>query len=258
MDVHRGRDWRSLADTADAAQLVYYQDHNWGARLRRQDDFYQESALLWLEADTLIRRLSKGARSLDDFCRRFYGGESTAPRVVPYDFDAVVAALDAVQPYDWRGFWLERLNRKGGGAPLAGIEAAGWRYKLGATATTMHAAHEHEDHEANLQYSLGVSVSLDGGTLSDVVPGSPADVAGVAPGSHLIAVNGHRWSRESLHDALAESAATGRLEFLVEKDDEFRTLELRYGGAERFPVLVRGAGADLLGDIGRARAAAVR
>lgn len=254
MDIHHGRDWRSLADTTAAAQLLYYQDKNWASRLRRQDDFYQESALLWLEADTIIRRLSKGSRSLDDFCKRFYGAPNTPPGVVPYDFDAVVAALGAVQPYDWRGFWLERLNRKGGGAPLGGIDAAGWTFVLSDHPSSMHVAHEHEDREINLQYSLGMSVSEDGGTLSDVVPGSPADLAGVAPASHLIAINGHKWSREALHDALAES--TGTLALLVTKDDEYRTLELHYSGGEKYPNLVRAAGEDLLAEIARPQVAA--
>lgn len=266
MDVHKGRDWRSLQDSVDAAPLLYYQDHNWGARLRRQDDFYQESALLWLEADTLIRRLSGGKRSLDDFCRRFYGGDSTASGVVPYDFESLVAALTAVQPYDWRAFWLERLQRTGGGAPLAGIESAGWRFALTATPSSMHVAHESEDHELNLQYSLGFAVGLDSGTISDIVPGSPADVAGAAPGSHLIAVNGHRFTREALHDALtAEAAAGDGLTLLVLKDDEYRTLQLHYPGGERYPNLLRGTGEDLLAAIARphatdaaARAAAPR
>ncbi|MBV8341589.1 MAG: M61 family peptidase, partial [Gammaproteobacteria bacterium] len=60
LEVHKGRDWRSLQDATDAAQILYYQDWNWASRLRRQDDFYWEPALLWLEADTLIRRRSHG------------------------------------------------------------------------------------------------------------------------------------------------------------------------------------------------------
>jgi predicted metalloprotease with PDZ domain len=255
LQVHKGRNWRSLEDAAIAAPLLYYQDWNWASRLRRQDDFYWEPALLWLEADTLIRKLSGGKRSLDDFCRRFYGGDSTPPRVVPYDFDAVVAALTSVQPYDWRAFWRDRLTRVGGGAPLEGLEAGGWRLEFVPAENSMHRAHETEDHEVNLQYSLGLRIGLDGGTFSDIVPGSPADVAGAAPGSHLVAVNGHKWSREVLHDALIEAAGGAHIvTFLVEKDDELRTLELHYEGAERYPVLVRGAGPDLLAEIVRRRA----
>jgi predicted metalloprotease with PDZ domain len=258
LGIHKGRDWRSLEDAVIAAPLLYYQDHNWAARLRRQDDFYWEPALLWLEADTLIRHLSKGKRSLDDFCRRFYGGESTAPEVRPYDFEAVVAALNAVQPYDWRTFWRERLTRLGGGAPLAGIDASGWRLTFSESPTSMHRAHETEDREVNLQYSLGVSISLDGGTLSDVVPGSPADAAGAAPGSHLVAVNGHKWSREVLHDALSDrSEGAHTVTFLIEKDGDYRTLELPYDGGERYPALERRAGADLLAEIARPKASGV-
>jgi predicted metalloprotease with PDZ domain len=253
MDIHKGREWRSLQDSTDAAPLLYYQDRNWAARLRRQDDFYQESALLWLEADTIIRRASQGRRSLDDFCRLFYGSPSTGPQVRPYDFDAVVAALDAVQPHDWRGFWLERLQRTRGGAPVQGLINAGWRYALAATPSTMHTAHEVEDHEINLQYSLGFGLSLDGGTISDIVPGSPADRAGMAPGSHLVAVDGHRWSADTVHEALAGGAAT--ITLLVEKDDDYRSYALGYNGGERYPALVRDAGPDLLAAIGRPRRA---
>jgi len=256
LTVHKGRDWRSLEDAVISAPLLYYQDWNWASRLRRQDDFYWEPALLWLEADTLIRRLSKGQRSLDDFCRRFYGGTSTAPEVRPYDFEAVVAALAAVQPYDWRSFWRERLTRLGGGAPLAGIEAGGWRLEFTPAPNSMNGAHETEDREVNLQYSLGFRVSLDGGTLVDIVPGSPADAAGAAPASHLVAVNGHKWSREVLHDALLEASDGGHtLALLIEKDGEYRTLELHYAGGERYPVLARAQGADLLAEIVRPRAA---
>jgi predicted metalloprotease with PDZ domain len=251
MDVHKGREWRSLQDTTDAAQLVYYQDKNWAARLRRQDDFYQESALLWLEADTIIRRASQGKRSLDDFCRHFYGPPATGPQVQPYDFDAVVTALAAVQPYDWRGFWQERLQRLRAGAPTEGLRNAGWRYALTPASSIMHTAHEVEDHEINLQYSLGFGLSLDGGGISDIVPGSAADRAGMAPGSHLVAVDGHRWSADTIHEALA--GARPAISLLVEKDDDYRTYELPYRDGERYPNLVRDAGPDLLAAIGRPR-----
>ncbi len=259
MNLHTGRAWRNLQDATDAAPLLYYQDHNWGARLRRQDDFYQESALLWLEADVLIRKLSHGQRSLDDFCRRFYGAPSTAPEVRPYGFDDVVAALEATQAYDWRGFWHERLERHRAGAPLEGLTSAGWRYALTDVPNRMQLAHETEDRDLERQQSLGVVIALDGGTLSDIVPGSPADLAGLAPGEHLVAVNGHKWSREVLRDALVvEARAAGTVTLLVEKDDEYRSVVLNYAGGEPYANLVRGEGEDLLGAIGRPRATAPR
>ena len=41
---------------------------------RRSVDYYPEGTLIWLEVDVMIRQLSKGAKSLDDFCRAFHGG----------------------------------------------------------------------------------------------------------------------------------------------------------------------------------------
>jgi predicted metalloprotease with PDZ domain len=262
MQSHDARTWRSLQDTAISASLLYYQSRNWAARLRRQEDFYQESALLWLEADALIRQSSKGRRSLDDFCKLFYGPPSTSPKVVSYDFDDVVKALSAVQPYDWRGFWTERLNRLRPQAPLEGLRAAGWRLEINATPSIMQAAHEADDKDLDLRYSLGFFVDDEQATIGDVIPGSPADAAGASPGSRVVALNGYRWSKELLHDTLAAPAAPadpdagrGKLALLVQKDDTFKTLELQYAGGERYPNLVREpASADLLAQIARPRA----
>jgi predicted metalloprotease with PDZ domain len=257
MQSHSAREWRPLQDTTVAASLLYYESHNWTARLRRQEDFYQESALLWLEADTLIRRLSKGRRSLDDFCKLLYGPPSTAPEMVPYDFDDVVKALAAVQPYDWAGFWKERLNRLRPEAPLEGLEASGWQLVFTSTPAVMHLAHEADDKDLDLRYSLGFVVDDDQATIGDVIPRSPADAAGASPGSHIMALNGYKWSKELLQDTLGAPAdPSGKLTLLVQKDDTFKTLELRYSGGERYPDLAREPGApDILSQIGQPRAA---
>ena len=76
--VHRGRAWRPLADTATAAQILYGARDDWDS-WRRDVDFYLEGDLLWLEVDATIRETTKGARSLDDFCRSFFGGKSGMP-----------------------------------------------------------------------------------------------------------------------------------------------------------------------------------
>jgi predicted metalloprotease with PDZ domain len=258
MHSHSAREWRSLQETTVAAPLLYYQSRNWAARLRRQEDFYQESALLWLEADALIRRESKSRKSLDDFCKLFYGAPSTPPKLVPYDFEALVKALGAVQAYDWSGFWTERLNRLRAAAPLEGLQLAGWRLALTDAPSVMHTAHEADDKDLDLRYSLGFYVDDDRATIGDVVPRSPADVAGAAPGSHIIALNGYKWSKELLHDTLGAPAdPSAAITLLIEKDDTYKTLELKYSGGERYPNLLREPSApDVLSQITRPLAGA--
>src|SRR5262249_30559236 len=65
LDHEPGRTWRPLADTAVGAQLLYGSPHEWGS-WRRGTDFYEESLLIWIEVDMLIRQESHGKRSLDD------------------------------------------------------------------------------------------------------------------------------------------------------------------------------------------------
>jgi predicted metalloprotease with PDZ domain len=104
---------------------------------------------------------------------------------------------------------------------------------------------------------LGFYVDDEGATIGDIVPRSPADLAGVSPGSHLIALNGYKWSKELLHDTLsAPPDPAGSITLLVQKDDMYKTLELKYSGGERYPNLSRRPGTeDLLAKIAHPRAA---
>jgi predicted metalloprotease with PDZ domain len=247
MDHQKGRAWRPLQDTAVAAQILYGARTDWAA-WRRGVDFYPESALLWLEADAIIRRESRGRKSLDDFCRLFHGGESGAPRVVPYTFDDVVAALNQVLPRDWKSFWRTRLDSTGPRAPLAGLAEGGWKLVYTEEIPDLQRAAEDTHKVTDVRYSIGISVREDG-AIPDVVPESPAAAAGVGPGMRLVAVNGRRWNPAVLRDAIKRSASRP-IELLVENGEFFRTFRLDYAGPERYPHMERdNARPDLLSSI---------
>ncbi len=257
-----GRTWRDLQDTAIAAQILYGAPAAGTAR-RRGTDYYDESVLIWLEADTIIRRETRGKKSLDDFCRKFHGGENSGPKVVPYTFEDVVAGMNAIAPYDWRTFFTERLRSHGPGAPLGGLENSGWKIVFTEYPNEHDKADEIVNQVANFGFSLGFDVHAPGGDQSDrildVIPGSPADLAGLAPGMHLVGVNGRKWSPELLHNAI-ELAKDGKepIELLVENADYFKTCRIDYHGGERYPHLEAINGkTDVLGEIARMKAAPV-
>ncbi len=61
-----------------------------------------------------------------------------------YTFEDVVNTLNQVAPYDWRGFWTERLTNHGPGAPLGGIEGSGWKLVYDDTRSELVQAREGE------------------------------------------------------------------------------------------------------------------
>lgn len=249
LDHRAGRSWRSLADTTVAAQLLYVAPSA-GLNWRRGTDFYPEGDLIWLEADTIIRRQTGDKRSLDDFCKEFYGGRSGPPAVVPYTFDDVVKALNAIAPYDWRGFFQRRVYDVAPRAPLGGIENAGWRLAYTNEVPDRLKALEGQRKFTDVTYSLGFSLGSDG-NIGDVLPGTPAARAGIGPAMKLVAVNDRAWTPDILRAAV-KSAVTNRapIELLIENDDYFKTCRLDYHGGEKYPVLERAANRpDLLAEI---------
>ncbi len=245
LDHEPGRTWRSLEDTAVAAQLLYGSAHAW-ASWRRSTDFYEESLLLWIEVDMLIRQQSHGKRSLDDFCHRFYGAPGGTPALAPYTFDDLVAALGEVVTYDWRGYFTARLQSLDPHAPMGGLHLAGW--KLAYDEKPNLAAVDRDAHSKWSDWisSLGLSVNEDG-VLRDVIPGSAAARAGLAPGMKLLSVDGRGWSRERLDAAVTAHKSDSRpLEMLAANNDFYRTYSVDYHDGLKIPHLVRDDGPDLL------------
>jgi len=262
LEDRAGRTWRDLLDTAVSAQILYGQPEA-GASWRRGVDYYEETMLIWLEADTILRRETNGKKSLDDFVRKFEGGESSGPKVIPYTFDDVVAGMNEVAPYDWRGFFTDRLKSHGPGAPLGGLQSSGWKLIYTDTMNEHERAEEVATLEADEEFSLGFEVHLPGGEDSDrildVTPGSPAAQAGLAYGMRLVAVNGRKWSPDVLRDAIRQ-AKNGRdpIDLLVENDDYFQTYHIDYHGGERYPHLEPISGkTDVLAEIASRKAAPV-
>jgi len=256
LDHQPGRTWRPLVDTTVAAQLLYEARED-GHAWRRGVAFYEEGALIWLEADVLIRQQSQGRRSLDDFCKRFYGGQSGPPRVVPYTLGDVVAALNEVAPYDWQQFFQARVYTATARAPLGGIESAGWRLAYTNTESAMLKSTEGTYKCTDLRCSLGLTIK-EGGAVKDVIPGSPAERAGIGAGMQLLGVNGRRWTPDLLRTAVrAATTNTAPIELLVENEEYFKLCKVDYHEGEKFPWLAREpARPDVLADILKARAPA--
>lgn len=248
-DAREGRKWRSLRDVADEAPVLYVSSGRFSSLRRSAGDFYAEGALIWLEADTIIRRETNGRKSLDDFCHIFHGGPSTGPMVKPYTLNDVLAALKEVTPYDWAGFFAHRIDIATPHAPLGGIEESGWRLVFKEKPSSVFSAQQ--DKSSNFLYSLGFVIDNDSAEMGDVIPSSPTGKAGLAPGMKLLAINGRKWSTDLLHTTLKEAKSSRKpIDLLVASGDFYKTLRVIYSGGDRYPTLQRDAAKpDLLSQV---------
>ncbi len=123
-----GRRWRPLEDTAAASHLLRGHSPNWN-ELRRGQDYYSEGALVWLEADAIIREQSEGKKSLDDFCRKFLGTNRADVSVVPYELPEIVSALRELADFDWESFFAKRVSQPQEALPLDVVGRCGYRLK---------------------------------------------------------------------------------------------------------------------------------
>ena len=250
-DAEHGRLTRPLADTATSSSFLYSARGPWASE-RRGADYYSEGELMWLEADVLIARLSGGRKSLDDVARAFFGhGSNTAPEVLTYTRDDVVAALNAVQPYDWRAFFARRVDAV---APHPPDFLTGGGYELVFTAapSAFEKLQNARRKTIDLRYSLGVVVGNDG-TVTDVFPGSVAYRAGIGPGEKIIAVDDRALTGQTQLDAALRAAQGGApVRLLLTAGSVYRSVALDYRGGPRYPHLARVPGTtDVLGAIAK-------
>jgi predicted metalloprotease with PDZ domain len=255
--AHRpGRDWRPLTDVTTAAQLTYGAPAAW-SNWRRTTDFYREGQLLWLAVDTQIRTLSHDRRSLDDFAQRFFSVDDGSYVTHTYTFDDVVAALNAVQPYDWSVFLHGWLDGVGDEVPLlSGIERSGWRLVYTDTPSRFQNAVENVGEEelspmgVDEMFSVGLFLKSDG-RVADVLWQGPAFKAGLAPGMKLVAINGQAYSAALLRRAIQQAQQDKKpLQIRAQGDGVTQVHTVQYEGGLKYPHLVRIPGApDVLDQI---------
>jgi predicted metalloprotease with PDZ domain len=255
MENNTGRQWRPLVDTAVASPILLARNARWEA-WRRSSDYYDESELIWLEADVLIRQLTKGRRSLDDFCHIFFGGPNNGPEVKPYTFDDVVNTLNQVAAYDWRKFLMDRVYTIQPHAPLGGIENGGWELVYDESPGYIPQGVQQVRRRLDLRYSLGLRVRTDTGTIEDVTPGFPAFAAGLGPGMRVVSVNGRDFTAAVMDAAISAAKTNSEPIIIVAQNGEFfDTYKVAYHGGAKYPALRRDeAKPDVLSEIIKAHA----
>ncbi|HTX76049.1 MAG TPA: PDZ domain-containing protein [Terracidiphilus sp.] len=258
LDYKPGRDWRSTEDTAIAASVLRGGNPAW-SNWRRGQDYYQEGELLWLDADTLIRKMTDNKKSLDDFEKIFLAkGGNTGPMIVPYTFDELVQDLNEVVPYDWATFLHDRVDKIQPRADLAGIERGGYKLvykdKPNPSERMIAGAYARRGFGIDCWYSLGLRIGPDGNIL-DVLWNGPADKAGLAPGEKILAVNGQVFSPDMLREAIDGAKGNNEpIKLIVQSDTYVSNAQIDYHDGERYPVLERVEGTpDSLDDITKPR-----
>jgi predicted metalloprotease with PDZ domain len=233
-----GRLWRTLQDTTYQPIMTPRRPLSFTS-WQRTEDYYNEGLLIWLDVDTQLRALTHDSRSLDTFAAAFFGVDDGQWQAKPFTFEDVVAALDAVAPFDWAGFLKTRLDGHGPGAPLDGLARGGWKLDYTDKPTEYVKGVEESRKTSDYSFSLGLSVEKDG-VLGEVVWGSPAFQAGLSKGDTLVAVNGISYKNERLKAAIKAAQADKKpIELLLKNLDHYRTVKLNYTDGLRYPTLVR-------------------
>lgn len=237
-----GRDWRSVEDTTNDPVInrrrpLPYQS------LSRSEDYYVEGALVWLEADQVIREGTRGEKGLDDFARAFFGVRDGDWGELTYDFDEVVRTLNGVYPYDWARFLTTRIRTPGQPAPLAGIDKAGYKLVWKDKPNSYDEGRMADAKTTALTYSLGLTLDKDGKVTATRWDG-PAFDAGLVEGVKVVAVNGTAYDADMLKDAI-KAAKGGKepIQLLVQRGDRFLTVPVEWHGGLRYPWLERTASA---------------
>jgi len=239
-----GRDWRSVEDTTLDPVIAGRKARAFPSATRTED-YYNEGSLMWLEADMLIRGATRDAKSLDDFARAFFGGREGDWGQDTYDFDDVVAALNAVYPHDWAKFLRERMQTPGRPAPVGGIEAAGYRLVWRDAPNAYDRDRMAQAKNADLTHSLGMTIDKDG-VAGNILWNGPAFLADIINGTKIVAVDGVSYSRERI-EAAVRAASDGKtpVRLIVERGGRYRNIDIDYHGGLRWPHLEKtGSGPD--------------
>jgi predicted metalloprotease with PDZ domain len=253
-----GRDWRPLVDTTNQEIISHREPVSW-VSYQRPEDYYTEGELIWLDADTKIRELTDGKKSLDDFCKKFLGVYNGSFITDQYTLEDVVKDLNEVAAYDWKTFLQERVYDLHPEVPMNGFTQGGYKLVYTDTPTKWIEKGDAASGYGDFSTSLGFTAGARGGggtgtansSISNVWWGSLAFKAGVTPNMQVVSVNGTAYTAKVLTDAiLAAEKDKQPLQLQFRRDDQYIAIAFPYYDGMRYPSLQRVDGtADRLDDI---------
>ncbi|MFY9886352.1 MAG: PDZ domain-containing protein, partial [Candidatus Cybelea sp.] len=250
MDYETGRNTTPLIDLTTGAPYFYQARGAYPAIRRNANDFYTEGELVWLDVDTIIRERSHGARSLDTFLHRYTAPPVTGPIVETYTRAQIEALLNEVEPYDWHDFFERHVYHADVHPPNDELARAGWRMVYNEKPNEFIKAEQADDHGIGGWYSYGADLTTEG-VVRDVREGSPAWRAGLAPGMHVLAVNGQQFTEDVLQYAVKRAHhSPAPISLITTQTGWYQTLSLDYHDGIRYPHLERIPGTpDMLSEI---------
>ena len=244
--ISPGRAWRPLVDTTN--QPIISQRHavSW-VSYQRPEDYYMEGMLIWLDADTKIRELSNGQKSLDDFCKKFFGVYNGSFITYPYTLDDIVATLNEVAPYDWHSFLEQRVYDLHPEVPMNGFTQGGYKLVYTDKPVEWRQKERAKFGLADFSTSLGFTVGSfgrrgggDSGTIGNVFWGSPAFKAGITPEMEIVSVNGTAYNAKVLTDAILDAEKNKQpIQLQFRKENQYLMVSMPYYDGMRYPSLER-------------------
>ena len=249
-----GRTWRPLIDTTNQPTVSQRRPVSF-VSWQLPEDYYTEAELIWLDADTKIRELTNGQKTLDDFAKAFFGVHNGSFVTDTYTFGDVVNVLNSVAPYDWTSFLRERIYDLHPTVPEEGFARGGYKLVYTDVVQPWLTKAESSNGLADFSTSLGFSVAVPregserggagpvtgpSGSLANVWWNSPAFKAGVTPDMQIIAVNDKAFAPQVLRDAILQAEQTKKpLRLQFRRGNEYTSISLPYFGGLRIPSLQR-------------------
>jgi predicted metalloprotease with PDZ domain len=237
LDALPGKTWRPLLDTTNDPIIQNRKPEPWGS-YQRNEDYYNEGMLIWLEADAIIRSGTANRRGMDDFAKAFFGVRDGDWGVLPYTRGEVIRTLNGVFAYDWTTFLADRVDAVRPRAPLAGFTRSGYNLTFTDTPTDAWKAREKSGENIDLTYSLGFAVKEK--KLQTVRWETPAFVAALRTGDELLAVNDRAYTDEALKSAITDAkGGTVPIRLTIKRGGGVRLVSIPYAAGLRYPKFVK-------------------
>jgi predicted metalloprotease with PDZ domain len=211
-----GRFEQSLEESSFDAWVKYYrQDEN---SVNTQISYYDKGEIVGALLDLEIRRLSGGAKSLDDVMRHLYGEFFKKGRnYTPADFQHVSEMM--------AGSSLDQFFSR----YVRGREELDYNATLGAAGLRLEAPGRGDSSRARAY--LGADLGMEGERLvvRRVYAGGPAYEQGLNAYDQVVALDGVRVNSTTLGERLSEKKPGDTARLTVFRFDELRTLDIKLG-----------------------------